>query len=255
MARLDSRVALVTGAARGLGAAVCAWMVNAGATAVVADTNADAGKHCAEGLGDRALFIELDVTSEQSWASAVSEVTAKFGRIDVLVNNAGVLSISPLIGSSLDEYHRVVAVNQTGTYLGMRAVLPGMVEAKRGSIVNISSMNGIRGMPGESIYTATKHAIIGMTRSVALEVAELGVRVNAVCPGPIDTPMLAEADMGVAGDGFSIDALKPIVPFKRFAAPAEVAEVVGFLASDAASYCSGSEFVVDGAWTAGLSFQ
>lgn len=255
MARLDSKVALVTGAARGLGAAVCEWMVNAGATAVVADINTDAGRKCANGLGERAYFTELDVTCEQSWGSTVSEVKAKFGRLDVLVNNAGLLSISPLMTSSLDDYHRVVAVNQTGTYLGMRAVLPTMVEAKSGSIVNVSSMNGIRGMPGESVYTATKHAIIGMTRSVAIEVAGLGIRVNAVCPGPIDTPMLTEADMGVVGEGFNVDALKPILPFKRLAAPAEVAEVVGFLASDAASYCSGSEFVVDGAWTAGLSFR
>lgn len=255
MARMDSRVVVVTGAARGLGAAVCEWMIKEGATTVVADVNSDAGKKCAEDLGERAYFLELDVTGERSWEAAVSELMAKFGRIDVLVNNAGVLSISPLIASSLGDYQRLVAVNQTGTYLGMRAVLPEMVEAKSGSIVNVASMNGIRGMPGESIYTATKHAIIGMTRSVALEVAAAGVRVNAVCPGPIDTPMLAEADMGVAGKGFDVEALIPIIPFKRLATAAEVAEVVGFLASDAASYCSGSEFVVDGAWTAGLSFQ
>ncbi|MGV0790777.1 SDR family NAD(P)-dependent oxidoreductase [Mycolicibacterium sp. XJ1819] len=253
MSRLESKVALVTGAARGLGAAVCEWMVAEGATVVAADVNSADGKSLVAGLGDRASFVELDVTSELSWDSAVSEVTRQFGRIDVLVNNAGVLWIAPVIGSSLDDYHRVVAVNQTGPYLGMRAVLPGMVEAKSGSIVNVSSMNGIRGMPGEAVYSATKHAVIGLTRSVALEVAESGVRVNAVCPGPIDTPMLEEADIG-AEEG-TAEALKPLVPFKRLATPAEVAEVVGFLASDAASYCSGAEFVVDGAWTSGLSFS
>lgn len=251
---MESKTVLVTGAARGLGAAVCEWMVKEGATVVAADVNSADGKKVADGLGERASFVELDVTSEQSWESAVSGVTRQFGRIDVLVNNAGVLWIAPLIGSSLDDYHRVVAVNQTGTYLGMRTVLPGMVEAKRGSIVNVSSMNGIRGMPGESVYSATKHAIIGLTRSVALEVAEFGVRVNAVCPGPIDTPMLEEADIGAEG-GSTAEALKPLVPFQRLASPAEVAEVVGFLASDAASYCSGAEFVVDGAWTSGLSFS
>lgn len=254
MARLDSKVALVTGAARGLGAAVCEWMVNEGATVVAADVNIAGGRELVSRLGEPASFIELDVTSEQSWESAVAVVAARLGRVDVLVNNAGVLWIAPLIGSSLDDYHRVVAVNQTGTYLGMRTVLPGMVEAKSGSIVNVSSMNGIRGMPGESVYSATKHAIIGMTRSVALEVAELGVRVNAVCPGPIDTPMIAEADMGAEGES-NVEALKPLVPFKRLATAAEVAEMVGFLASDAASYCSGAEFVVDGAWTSGLSFS
>ncbi|UNC12189.1 SDR family NAD(P)-dependent oxidoreductase [Mycolicibacterium holsaticum] len=254
MARLDSKVALVTGAGRGLGAAVCESMVKDGATVVAADVNAVNGRELVERLGERAVFVELDVTSERSWETAVAEVTDQFGKIDVLVNNAGVLWIAPLIGSSLDDYHQVVAVNQTGPYLGMRAVLPGMVEAKRGSIVNVSSMNGIRGMPGESVYSATKHAVIGMTRSVALEVAEFGVRVNAVCPGPIDTPMIAEADMGTVGKS-NAEALEPLVPFKRLAAPTEVAEVVCFLASDAASYCSGAEFVVDGAWTSGLSFS
>ncbi|WP_207544753.1 SDR family NAD(P)-dependent oxidoreductase [Mycolicibacterium elephantis] len=252
--KLDSKIALVTGAGRGLGAAVCEWMVNEGATVVAADINAANGRELVDRLGGRAVFVELDVTSERSWETAVAEVTTQFGQIDVLVNNAGVLWIAPLIGSSLDDYHRVVAVNQTGPYLGMRAVLPGMVQAQSGSIVNVASMNGIRGMPGEAVYSATKHAVIGMTRSVALEVAESGVRVNAVCPGPIDTPMIAEADMGTVGQS-NAEALKPLVPFKRLAAPAEVAEVVCFLASDAASYCSGAEFVVDGAWTSGLSFS
>ncbi len=254
MTKLASKVALVTGAGRGLGAAVCQWMVNEGATVVAADINPALGKECADRLGERASFVELDVTSEQSWHSAVSGVMEKAGQIDVLVNNAGLLWIAPLISTSLEDYQRIVAVNQTGPYLGMRAVLPEMMKAGRGSIVNVSSMNGIRGMPGESIYSATKHAVIGMTRSVALEVAEQGIRVNAVCPGAMDTPMLDEVDLGAAGKT-TAEALEPLVPFKRLASAAEVAEVVGFLASDAASYCSGAEFVVDGAWTSGLSFS
>lgn len=254
MTKLASKVALVTGAGRGLGAAVCQWMVNEGATVVAADINPALGKECADRLGERASFIELDVTSEQSWNSAVSGVMERTGQIDVLVNNAGLLWIAPLIDTSLEDYQRIVAVNQTGPYLGMRAVLPEMIKAGSGSIVNVSSMNGIRGMPGESIYSATKHAVIGMTRSVALEVAELGIRVNAVCPGAMDTPMLDEVDLGADGKT-TAEALEPLVPFKRLASAAEVAEVVGFLASDAASYCSGAEFVVDGAWTSGLSFS
>ncbi|MGV0674645.1 MULTISPECIES: glucose 1-dehydrogenase [Mycolicibacterium] len=255
MTRLESKVAVVTGAGRGLGAAVCQWMAKEGATVVAADIDSVHGQRCADDLGERTSFIELDVTSEQSWDSAVSAIMEKFGRIDVLVNNAGLVWIAPLVDTSLADYHRLVAVNQTGPYLGMRAVLPVMTKAGRGSIVNVSSMNGIRGMPGESIYSATKHAVIGMTRSVALEVAELGIRVNAVCPGAMDTPMLEEVDLG-AGDGKSTaEALAPLVPFKRVASAAEVAEVVGFLASDASSYCSGAEFVADGAWTSGLSFS
>lgn len=255
MTRLESKVAVVTGAGRGLGAAVCQWMVKAGATVVAADIDSVHGQRCADDLGGRASFIELDVTSEQSWDSAVSAIMEKFGRIDVLVNNAGLVWIAPLVDTSLADYHRLVAVNQTGPYLGMRAVLPVMTKAGRGSIVNVSSMNGIRGMPGESIYSATKHAVIGMTRSVALEVAELGIRVNAVCPGAMDTPMLEEVDLGAGGGKSTAEALAPLVPFKRVASAAEVAEVVGFLASDASSYCSGAEFVADGAWTSGLSFS
>lgn len=254
MAKLDSKICLVTGAGRGLGAAICGWMVNEGATVVATDLNSATGAELANSLGPQASFVELDVTSEDSWDNAVSGTMEKYGRIDVLVNNAGLLWIGPLIGSSLDDYHRVVAVNQTGPYLGMRAVLPGMVEAKRGSIINVSSMNGIRGMPGEAVYCATKHAVIGMTRSVALEVAGTGIRVNSVCPGAMDTPMIEEADLGVA-DQSNVDALKSLIPLQRLASPTEVAEVVGFLASDAASYCSGAEFVVDGAWTSGLAFS
>lgn len=254
MTKLESKVALVTGAGRGLGAAVCKWMIKEGATVVAADIVPSQGQRCADELGEQASFIELDVTNEQSWDSAVSAIMEKFGRIDVLVNNAGLVWIAPLIDTSLEDYQRLVAVNQTGPYLGMRAVLPAMIKAGRGSIVNVSSMNGIRGMPGESIYSATKHAVIGMTRSVALEVAESGIRVNAVCPGAMDTPMLEEVDLGADGKS-TAEALAPLVPFKRVATAAEVAEVVGFLASDAASYCSGAEFVADGAWTSGLSFS
>ncbi len=254
MTRLESKVALVTGAGRGLGAAVCKWMINEGATVVAADIDPSHGQKCGDELGERASFIELDVTNEPSWDSAVSAIIEKFGRIDVLVNNAGLVWIAPLIDTSLEDYQRLVAVNQTGPYLGMRAVLPAMIKAGRGSIVNVSSMNGIRGMPGESIYSATKHAVIGMTRSVALEVAESGIRVNAVCPGAMDTPMLEEVDLGADGKS-TVEALAPLVPFKRVATAAEVAEVVGFLSSDAASYCSGAEFVADGAWTSGLSFS
>lgn len=254
MTRVASKVVLVTGGGRGLGAAVCQWMVDEGAKVFVTDVNPQLGKECARHLGAQASFIELDVTSEESWGRVVSEVLESAGRIDILVNNAGLLQISPLVNMSVEDYQRIVAVNQTGTFLGMRAVLPAMIAAGRGSIVNVSSMNGIRGMPGESIYSATKHAVIGMTRSVALEVAEQGIRVNTVCPGAMHTPMLDEVDLGAEGKT-TAEALEPLVPFKRLASAAEVAEVVGFLASDAASYCSGGEFVVDGAWTSGLSFS
>lgn len=250
MGRLDGKVALISGGARGLGAATAELMISEGATVVVADVRPSEGKAVADRLGDGAHFAELDVTSEEGWRTVVADVVANQGQLDVLVNSAGILSIAPLVTSSFEDFRRVVSVNQFGTYLGMRAVLPTMIQAGRGSIINIASIDGISGMPGMSAYSATKHAVVGLTRSVALEVARLGIRVNSVCPGAMVTPMLTEADLSPLGD-VDLGAIVNQIPIGRPADPAEVAQVVAFLASDAASYCAGAEFVVDGAWTAG----
>jgi 3alpha(or 20beta)-hydroxysteroid dehydrogenase len=250
MGRLDSKVALITGGSRGLGAATAQLFVEEGAKVVIADIRPGEGKALADQLGDAAHFAELDVTSEEGWSTVVADTLANLGSLDILVNSAGILTIAPLMTSTTEEYQRVTQVNQYGTYLGMRAVLPAMVEAGKGSIVNVSSIDGVSGMPGMALYSATKHAVVGLTRSVSQEVAALGVRVNAVCPGLMPTPMVLEADLSALGD-VDLGAIVNQIPMKRPSDVREVAECVAFLASDAASYVTGIELLVDGGWHAG----
>jgi 3alpha(or 20beta)-hydroxysteroid dehydrogenase len=248
--RLDTRVALVTGGARGLGAAIVAALHAEGATVVAADIRHAEGKELVAGLGERAHYVDLDVTDEAAWREVIRGVIAECGRLDVVVNNAGMVDIAPMVTQPFTDYLRIVNVNQHGVWLGMQAALPGMIEAGRGSIINISSIDGIRGMPGTAAYCAAKHAVVGMTKAVALEVAPLGIRVNAVCPGGMLTPLLADVDLSMLGD-VDLSSLPNSIPMRRMADPAEVAKAVAFLASDDASYCTGAEIVLDGGWTAG----
>ncbi|MCO1579236.1 glucose 1-dehydrogenase [Crossiella sp. SN42] len=249
--RLDGKVALVTGAARGLGEAVARRFVAEGARVVLADIADDTGTVLAAELGSQARYRHLDVGSEDDWAGVVAETVADFGRIDVLVNNAAVLHFAPLAQTTLADYERVVRVNQVGCFLGMRSVIPVMTGARRGSIVNLSSVEGLAGMPTLSAYTATKFAIRGMTKVAALELAAQGVRVNSVHPGAMDTSMAGEALGGIELDR---GAMGKLVPMKRIGQPAEVANVVLFLASDESSYCTGGEFAADGGATATHAF-
>jgi 3alpha(or 20beta)-hydroxysteroid dehydrogenase len=242
MGRLDDKVALITGGARGQGAAEARLFAAEGAAVVLTDVLDDEGKATADAIGDAATYRHQDVRSEAEWTETVAAVVEEHGRLDVLVNNAGIFRVSPTAQTTEEEYREIIDINQVGTFLGMRAVIPTMVGAQAGSIVNISSVAGLMGGPGTVAYSASKWAVRGMTKVVAKEVAPFGVRVNSVHPGIIDTDMMSvlhEIPEAMA-------AVLERVPMGRVATAEEVAKVVLFLASDDSAYCTGHEFVIDG---------
>jgi 3alpha(or 20beta)-hydroxysteroid dehydrogenase len=243
--RLDGKVALITGGARGQGAQEAQLFASEGAAVVITDVLDGEGKQTAAAIGERATYHHHDVTREADWSSVVDAVIAEHGQLDVLVNNAGILQIAPLMMTSEEDYRRVIDVNQVGVFLGMKAVVPHMVERQSGSIINVSSVAGLVGTPGMIAYGASKWAVRGMTKAVALEVASFGVRVNSIHPGIIETPMLDEFERwGI------MPQVMQRVPVARKAEPIEVARLALYLASDDSAYSTGSEFVVDGGMTA-----
>ena len=250
MGRLDGKVALVSGAARGMGRAEALLFAREGARVVVADVLDDEGARVAAEIGAAARFQHLDVTREAGWTEAVAAATSAFGRLDVLVNNAGIVIASPLRELSLESYRRVTDVNQTGVFLGMRAVIPAMEAAGGGSIVNVSSIDGLIGMDLVFAYVASKFAVRGMTRTAALELAPLRIRVNSLHPGFVHTRMGNPEGIPEARAPLDRYARRRI-PLGRPAEPEEIANLALFLASDESSYCTGSEFVADGGFTAG----
>jgi 3alpha(or 20beta)-hydroxysteroid dehydrogenase len=244
MGRLDGKVAIVTGGARGQGGAEAAVFRSEGAEVVITDVLRDEGERHASEIG--ATFRAHDVRSEEEWTEVVSDTLERHGRIDVLVNNAGIFQRAKLVDTDLETYRRIIDVNQIGVFLGMRAVAPVMIEQRSGSIVNISSIAGIRGAPGGFAYGASKFAVTGMTKSAAGELARHGVRVNSIHPGMIETDMMTEV---TGGSAERHDRFARAVPLKRPAEPEEVACLALFLASDESAYCTGSEFVIDGGMT------
>lgn len=246
MGRLDGKIAIITGGARGQGAAEGQLFASEGASVVLTDVLDDAGEHTAAQIGEAASYRHHDVSQQDEWSALVDAVLAEHGRVDVLVNNAGIVIMKPIEELTLDDYMRVISVNQVGVFLGMRAVTPAMRAARRGSIVNTSSVSGLRGHEGQIAYSASKWAIRGMTRSAARELAPDGVRVNSIHPGVIDTPMVAAA----GHDEASRDALRARIPVGEFGAPEAIARMALYLASDESAYSTGAEFVVDGGLTA-----
>jgi 3alpha(or 20beta)-hydroxysteroid dehydrogenase len=243
--RLDGKIALITGAARGQGEAAARAFVAEGAKVVIADILDDEGKQLAAELD--AVYQHLDVGSEDDWAAAIERVTSEYGNPNVLVNNAGILHFSELGKTTLADYERVIRVNQIGAFLGMRSVVEPMTTAGGGSIVNLSSVEGLAGMPYLVAYTASKFAIRGMTKVAALELGQRNIRVNSVHPGAIDTPMVATA---AGGQKVDMSFVGKKVALGRVGQPEDIAKLVLFLASDESSYCTGAEFVADGGATA-----
>lgn len=241
MKRLEGKVAIVTGAARGMGETHVRAFVEEGAKVVFTDILEEEGKNLQKELGDQTLFLVHDVREASAWEQVVEKTKETFGPVDILVNNAGISVAKSLFDMSEEEYRRIFEINQLSVFLGMKFVAPFM--NKGGSIINISSINGLVG--GSVGYTDTKFAVRGMTKAASVELAHRGIRVNSVHPGVIETPMVTEGD--------AVEQIKQFaqtIPMRRMAQPEEVTKMVVFLASDDASYSTGSEFIIDGGLTA-----
>ena len=243
--RLAGKVALVTGAASGLGKAQAERFVAEGARVVVTDIDEKAGRGLVAELGDAAMFTWLDVSDPNAWAPVVAEVRACWSGIDILVNNAGVAAAGAIDEFPLDQHQNMIDVNINGVYYGIRAVAETMRQQRSGSIVNISSIDGLIGVAGLSSYTTTKAAVTGLTRSAAMELGPAGIRVNSVHPGIIDTPHIPR------GAHDHVQKLVDWQPIARMGRPEEVAALVLFLASEEASYITGAQMVIDGGHLAG----
>ena len=247
MKRLNGKVAVITGGARGMGAHTCRLFVQEGARVVVADVLEDEGRALVRELGDAASFHRLDVSDEAGWQALVEHAQQRFGRIDVLVNNAAVLVWGAVDALPKQDFERALAINLTGTFLGIRAVAPLMKAQRAGSIVNISSVDGLRGVNALAAYVASKWGVRGLTKVAALELGHHGVRVNSVHPGGVNTPMSNPSGAPVQ----EVNKAYANVPLQRVGEPDEIARATLFLASDEASYCNGSELAVDGGMAAG----
>jgi len=251
MGRLDGKVALITGGARGMGKSHVRHFVAEGAQVVFGDVLDDKGAAVAAGLDERCCrYVHHDVTSEAGWAAAVATTVDIFGRLDVLVNNAGVLAFATIADMPLAEFRRILEVNAVGCWLGMKAVIEPMKAAGGGSIINISSIEGFTGAAGLSAYSASKFAVRGMTKAAARELGQFGIRVNSVHPGGVITSMT----LGQPGSAEQADAFLKAMPLSRFARPAEISCLVAYLASDESSYSTGSEFLADGGILSGPGY-
>ena len=251
--RVAGKVAVITGAASGLGAESARRLAREGASLVLTDLAEDAGHTLADainGTGAQAIFLSQDVTDEARWAEVTQAAMDKFGRIDVLLNSAGIGEGEPLLEVTYESWKRVMAINADGTFLGMRAVAPIMAAAGKGSIINISSILGKVGSAGAPAYCASKGAVLMLTKATALELAPLGVRVNSVHPGYIDTPMVSNAIQRSDNGNEMRELIISQHAMGRLGVPREIADGIVFLASDESSFMTGAELVIDGGYTA-----
>ncbi|WP_233213418.1 glucose 1-dehydrogenase [Mycobacterium hubeiense] len=242
---LSGKVAIITGAAQGQGAAEARLFASLGARVVLTDVLAEQGRAVADSIGAAACFVRHDVGNENDWRTTVDTALATFGRVDVLVNNAAICVNRPLVEQPAAEFERMLRVNLVGAFLGIQAVVGPMTSVGGGSIVNIASQAGQQGLSGYSAYGASKWGLRGMSKVAAIELGPLGIRVNTVYPGMIDTPMIAHLGVQRGPGGH------PGAPLTRVGTPEEVADVVAFLASDASSYITGADLTVDGGASAG----
>jgi len=243
MGVLSGRVAIITGGAKGQGKAEARLFARNGCNVVLTDVD-NSGEKVAADIGGSAKFISHDVSNRDDWIRVIEQTTNHFGEVDILVNNAAIFTANPIQETSAEQFEQHYRINQLGAFLGMQAVIPQMRKRKRGSIINISSVGGLRGWPGEFSYCTTKWALRGMTRCAAADLGAFGIRVNSVHPGPINTTMLEDIS------GAEKSKFTSMVPLDRFGNPEEVAELVLFLASDRASYINGAEIAVDGGMVA-----
>ncbi|MDR7059281.1 MULTISPECIES: glucose 1-dehydrogenase [unclassified Sphingopyxis] len=247
MARLAGKVAIVTGAAQGMGAATARLFAAEGARVVLCDVIEDKGQETASEIGESAVFQKLDVRSEADWERVVADTVQRFGKLDILINNAAIVHFSPIEAMPAEDIERVLAINVMGTMLGAKYAARAMTGAGRGVIVNISSVDGLRGCNGLSAYTASKWAVRGLSKSLAYELGPRGIRVCTVHPGGVNTQM--GNPTGLTGDALNVGYER--VPLQRIGEPEEIARASLFIASDDASYISGAELAVDGGWSAG----
>lgn len=243
MGRLDGKVAIITGGARGIGAATAKRFWEEGAKVVITDILETEGEAVAREFGDQIKFVKQDVTKASEWEMMIAEVEATFGPVDVLVNNAGIALLKSIDHMTEAQYRKVIDTNQVSVFLGMKYVLPSMRKAGNGSIINISSISGLKGTADSVAYSASKFAVRGMTQSAAIELGGEGIRVNSVHPGIIETPMVRKS---------RVSQLAKKIPLQRTAQPVEVTDLVVYLASDESAYVTGAEFVIDGGLSAKL---
>ena len=249
MGKLDGQVALISGGARGQGEAQARLFAREGAAVAIGDVLEEDGRRVAESIidsGGQAMFRKLDVSDQSNWAEMVEQTTGQFGKLSILINNAGILRAALIEDSSLQEYLEVIKINQVGVWLGMRAAIKPMREAGGGCIINTSSTAGYEGYPGLSAYVSSKFAVRGMTKVAAIELGLYNIRVNSVHPGPIDTLMVRDPRIGGRAEGeIPVDA-----PIARAGLPEEVAKMMLFIAADA-TYSTGAEFQIDGGQMSG----